>query len=210
MQQPELGRISGRFLPGLRYSPDTEFKNGQHWRQCRAYWDPVWLRREYSDNKKSAHDIAKQFGITENAIPFWIKKHGIPTRTISEIRKVKRWGSPGKSNPMFGKRGPLNPNWAGGHTPFRQSLYAKVEWQRIARYVKKRDPVCRLCGGDGRLEIHHIEQIADLPLLALEESNLIRLCQKCHMRIRGQERRWRRRLTALIPQRRGGDTNGSS
>jgi len=173
-----------------------QFQKGQHWRPRRPWYDRAWLIEAYA--RQSTGDIAKAHGVTDAAILFWLKKHQIPARDISTARALKHWGADGSKNPMYGKRGALNPHWKGGHTPARQAMYASAEWRATARAVKRRDPVCRRCGSAGRLEIHHITSFADAPLLATALGNVIRLCQPCHKRTLGRERWWSKRLYRLI------------
>jgi len=172
---------NGRFVRGGHYSPKTEFKKGTHWRQHKPYWDKDWLYREYSDHKRSAADIAKDFGVTENAILFWLDKHGIKRRTTSEARTVKRWGSFGKENPMYGHTGKKNPNWRGGCTPDRQAFYSSEEWGKVVQKVWARDEYrCQLCGASEHgLHIHHIIPFSEKAHRA-DPDNLVLLCRKCH------------------------------
>ena len=180
------------------------FQKGQHWRPKRPYWNREWLLSEYLDKKRSAADIAIEFKVTENAILFWLAKHKIPTRSISEVRKIKRWGAAGEKNPMYGRTGILNPNWQGGLTPLRQSFYAQREWKKLSRDVHKRDKVCRLCESSLQLEIHHIEPFSQAPLLVMDIGNVILLCKECHKKMRRKEKLWRKKLYALIEK--GGST----
>jgi hypothetical protein len=188
-----------RIKKGQHLSRATEFQKGQHWRTRKPYWDREWLRVEYEDKKKSAAEIAAQFGITENAILFWLAKHKIPTRTMTEVRAVKKWTTPrGAGNPMYGKRGILNKNWKGGLTPLRQRIYAKAEWGEFARQVFARDRCCRLCESKEKMEIHHIDPFSQSPLLVMDIGNVLVLCRKCHKMIQGKERKWKRKLYQLI------------
>lgn len=164
----------------------------------RPFWQREWLRIEYQEKGRSAREIAVQFGMAENTILFWLHKHAIPTRSISDTRKVKHWGLCGPQNPMFGKRGMLNPHWKGGLTPLRQLVYTNSEWKEFEKKVKKRDRCCRLCGDIHDLQIHHIEPFAKAPLLVMDIGNVIRLCGPCHRRIQGKERRWRKKFYRLI------------
>lgn len=177
---------------------DGRFKEGQHWRPRQLWWDKAWLENEYVTLKQSASEIAERCGCTENNIGFWLVKHGIPRRTMREVRQVKRWGATGEKNPMFGKIGILSPQWKGGLTPFRQRLYSSLEWKAFAAKVRRRDKTCRLCGSTERLEIHHIEPFSLAPLLVMAIGNVIRLCHKCHVKMRGRERWWRKRLYRLV------------
>ena len=180
----------------------AHFRKGEHWRPAQPYWNRDWLFTEYVTKGRSAGNIATEFGVTENNILYWLLKLGIPRRSMKEIRKAKHWGAEGVRNPMYGKRGILNPNWRGGYTPARQAIYASSEWRQFAKAIRKRDKVCRLCGGTTQLEIHHIEPFSLAPLLVMFIGNAILLCNSCHKKTLGKERRWRRRLLSLPPERR--------
>jgi|SRR3990167_2315225 len=192
--------INGRFIKGIRYNPKTEFKKGQHWRKKKPFWDRDWLYKEYSIKCRSAENIAKQFNVTENNILFWLKKHKIQTRLMTEIRNIKHWGLSGKKNGMYGRRGILNPNWKGGLTPHRQQSYSRAEWRKLRKDLFKRDKNCRICGSIEKLEIHHIEPLSQSPLLLLDIGNVILLCNNCHKKLKGKELRWRKKLYRLINQ----------
>lgn len=170
----------GQFVKGYSAHPETQFKKGEHWREPKPYWNKEWLENEYTNKQKTASEIASEWGITDNAICFWLNKHGIKTRTVSETRAIKYWGLPGKENGMYGKIGEDNPNWKGGITDERQAFYSSHEWKRVARLVRKRDKVCQKCGKKNcKKDIHHI-----VSFLVVEErtnpNNLILLCKKCH------------------------------
>jgi hypothetical protein len=139
VERTDMRNEKGQFIKGVRSHPETEFKPGQHWREHKPFWDKAWLQTEYTDKQRSAGEIAAEFGTTESAILFWLRKHGIPRRTISEARDVKRWGASREGNPMYGKRGPESPSWKGGSTPERQSLYSSLEWTDAVETVWQRD-----------------------------------------------------------------------
>jgi hypothetical protein len=196
-----MDKSNGQFKKGEHRSRATEFKKGQHWRPRKPFWEKAWLENEYVGKQRAAIDIAAQFGVGETAILFWLKKHNIPTRGMSEVRKVKHWGQSGTANPMYGKRGEKHPNWAGGVTPFRQSLYASYEWGQFALFVFRRDQGnCQVCGGKGK-DIHHIIPLRRAPMLIMDPANVILLCKKCHKKMQGKERRWENRLFGILTVR---------
>lgn len=171
----------GRFIKGKRYSPATEFKKGEHWRPQKPYWDREWLRREYEDNFRSANEIAEQFGITEMAILYWLRKHKIPRRDMTKIRSKKHWGASGEQNGMYGRSGETNSNWNGGITPDRQSFYISRKWKDACSAVYKRDEAqCQRCGiKNESLHVHHVVGFENKKLRA-DIDNLILLCADCH------------------------------
>jgi len=89
----------------------------------------------------------------------------------------------GSDNPMFGRNGEDNPNWRGGITPERQSIYQSEDWKSLVSKVWKRDKAtCKRCGvhrNDVDMDIHHI-----IPFYyvdhRLDLDNLILLCKECH------------------------------
>ena len=186
-----MGKIrdkKGRFLKGYHYSPETELKKGTHWRPRQKWWNNDWLYEEYIIKKKSAFDIAKENNTTGNNILYWLEKLNVPKRNTSESRKVKYWGSKGKDNPMYNKRGKLNPNWQGGKSPFRQMKYGRSEWKEIRKNILKRDNYfCQICKTkykkENKLIIHHWFPICCFPEFIDKEWNLITLCENCHKKI---------------------------
>jgi hypothetical protein len=174
----------GRFLKNNHYSIKTEFKKGQHWRVHQPYWDKKYLIEEYITKGKSLSDIAKIHNCHTNNIWYFIKKHNIKFRSISESRKLKYWGLKGQDNPMFNKRGELHPNWKGGITPERQSFYISNEWKKACSFVWKRDNAqCqrfKIKENEGvPFHIHHIISFRNKELRA-DTTNLILLCEICH------------------------------
>lgn len=170
----------GRFIKGIKYSPATQFKKNEHWRERMPYWDREWLRCEYEDKFRSAKDIADQFGITEAAIFYWLRRHKIKRRNMIDIRAKKYWGSKGEKNGMFGKNGEANPYWKGGITQERQAFYASQEWKDACSEVYKRDNAkCKRCGSSEDLQVHHIISFRNKELRS-NIDNLVLLCKTCH------------------------------
>ena len=163
-----------------------QFKKGHHWRKPKPWWDREWLALEYIKKQRSAADIAKDYNVGETAIHYWLKKHGIKTRNVSEARKIKYWGLSGSDNPMWNRRGELNPRWKGGISPERQRFYSSYEWKAACSKVWVRDKAeCQRCNlkkddqSDMPFHIHHIEPFDNIKLRA-EVSNLVLLCEVCH------------------------------
>jgi hypothetical protein len=161
-----------------------QFEKGSHWRKPQAFRDEAWLRSEYVEKERSAGDIARDFGVTDAAILFWMRRFGIPRRTTSGARAVKSWGSFGADNPMWNRRGELSPNWKGGVTPERQAFYKSPEWRLACREVWARDEAtCRRCGvhaDEGLpMHVHHIRTFAHVPTRA-DPNNLTLVCEPCH------------------------------
>ena len=87
--------------------------------------DKKKIQNLYWEQLKSQTEIGKIFNVTQSAIGYFMKKHGIKARTISESET-------GKLNPFYGKRhtketknlisfknkgklaGEKNPHWKGG------------------------------------------------------------------------------------------------
>lgn len=163
-----------------------QFKKGQHWRNHAIFREKDWLIENYVTKKRSTGEIAQEFGVTDVAIIFWLRKHNIQRRTIAEARDVKHWGVSGLDNPMWNKTGELNPNWRGGVTADRQSFYASQEWKFACSQVWKRDnATCQRCGAnrmdnaDIAFHIHHIVSFS-VKELRSELSNLLLVCEPCH------------------------------
>ena len=161
-----------------------QFEKGYTYRQPKPYWDREWLLLEYVEKNKPANQIAEEQGCTENNVLYFLNKHEIPRREMRVIRGNKHWGLVGVDNPMWNKKGELNPNWRGGITPERQSFYQSQEWKDACVEVWRRDKaLCQRCGikkgTDMPFHIHHIEGFASKELRAIL-SNLILLCEGCH------------------------------
>jgi len=148
------------------------------------FHDREWLYDQYINKELSAQEIASQFSVTEGLILFWLRRHDIDRRNVSEARDIKHWGLSGEDNPMFGKRGDKASAWKGGCTPERQAFYATPEWATAVKVVWKRDKgKCQRCGVKGEygvlMHIHHVVSFTVKELRA-EPSNLVLLCAKCH------------------------------
>lgn len=161
-----------------------QFKKGFTWRKPKPYWNKKWLFNEYIILGKSTGDIAKEQGCLDTNIQYFLIKFGIKRRSISDARKKKYWGQIGVDNPMWNRKGELNPRWLGGITPERQSFYVSQEWKNACSNTWKRDnATCQRCKTkketDIPFHIHHIKSFEDKELRA-DINNLVLLCEVCH------------------------------
>jgi 5-methylcytosine-specific restriction endonuclease McrA len=99
-------------------------------------------------------------------------------------------------------RGENNPGWTGGYEP-----YYGPSWRPAMRAVRKRDKVCRRCEVSpkelGRaLDVHHLTPFKAFGvarhLEANDISNLIALCNTCHLAVEWETNR-RSLHAALTP-----------
>ena len=61
----------------------------------KKYRDENWLYAEYWKNERSAPNMAKECGVTKRVVHYWMRKHGIPLRTVSEAKRGRLhhfWG----------------------------------------------------------------------------------------------------------------------
>lgn len=146
-----------------------------------------WFRNAYLVKRKSTIEIAKTLGVSHAAINVWLKRFGVVLRTVREAAK----------------KGELNRCWKGGISGARKLLIPSYEWKNACRIVKKRDKGhCRLCASKGILtkgrDVHHIDMFVEALLLACDPGNLVLLCKPCHIKITGNEKRWKKRLFKII------------
>lgn len=170
-----------------------QFLKGQHWREAKPYWNKGWLVNQYLSLRKPAAQIATENGCKENNILYWLNKHGIKTRSVVEVRKIKTWRLSGKQNGMYGRTGKSNPNWKGGVAPERQALYSSREWSKVVSVVWKRDKAtCQMCTtkkdeSDKQFHVHHIKAFALYPKLRCDADNLLLVCKPCHNKLHSKE-----------------------
>lgn len=182
-------------IPTRRRGWNIPYGPGGKSKPTKPYHEREWLYHEYVERDRSARDIADEFGVTTNNILYFLHKLKIPTRSLKKARSLFEVRLVGEANAMFGKTGPLNPNWQGGCTPERQAFYSTPEWKEAQGAVWQRDnATCRRCDvrADGpqdqrpTMHIHHIVsfQKEDHRLIL---SNLMLVCASCHYWIHGAE-----------------------
>lgn len=68
--------------------------------------------------------------------------------------------------------------------PAEKSKQYDWQWRRLRAWHIKREPLCRVCLGDGRIvaadEVHHVVAIHVDPSRRLDPTNLMSLCTPCH------------------------------
>lgn len=148
------------------------------------YQDKKWLFEQYVTKQRTTTEIAEDFDVTPRTIVYWLRKHNIQTRTISETRKIKFWSLSGEINGMYGVTGEDNPNWKGGCTPERQAVYSSIEWGKAVKAVWERDQkICQRCNKVWKwgksYHIHHIISFS-VRELRTNPDNLVLLCESCH------------------------------
>lgn len=161
------------------------FVKGSHWRPQKPHWSADWLREQYAVLGRSTGEIALEAGCTDGAILYWLRKHGISRRSVSDARLIKHWGAVGAANPMHGKTGALNPRFVDGSSPERQRMYARGEGRAFIRAALERDRYrCRRCDepkrGRRSLHVHHVKAWAGNEALRFDLSNVVILCRPCH------------------------------
>lgn len=167
--------------------PDSlgRFTKGEHWRQPKPHWVADWLREQYVALCRSTGEIAAACECTDANVIYWLKRHGIARRNISEARAIKHWGSSGEANPMHGKTGAANPRYVDGSSPERQRLYVQGDGRSFLRSVLERDEyACKRFNAPKAapksLHVHHIKPWAGNPSLRFDLANAITLCRHCH------------------------------
>jgi len=97
----------------------------------------------------------------------------------------------GEANPMFGRKGPLSPTWAGGTSNLPYPFDFNDELKSLIR--ERDNHICQLCGRtkeeEGKnLSVHHIDYIKE----NLDPSNLITLCNRCNSKVNHGRSNWQK------------------
>ncbi len=174
----------------------------------RVYKDPDWLRQRYVDEGLEQEVIGRLAGVSTHTIRAWVRKHGLqkPVGSWTKGRipwnKGKRyragWKHTAETKRLLGdlKRGPNNPHWKGGITPYSVRIRRGVK-ALAPEVLRRHNYTCRLCGcRGGLLTMHHVLPIWARPDLALDMTNLVPLCEKCHLQVNGHELEYAERFSA--------------
>jgi hypothetical protein len=150
-----------------------------HYRQDAPYKHREWLIDQYVTQNRTIVDMAADCGVDVTQITRFMDRFGIDRRNKSEARIGRQAGA-------------KNPAWKGGTTPERQRLYKTQAWKDVIKAVYERDGYqCQRCGETkarpkGR-HAHHIRPWADDVSLRFELSNLVTLCERCHIWVHSRE-----------------------
>lgn len=144
-----------------------------HYHSAKTYHDRQWLHNAYIVERRSAEDIAREFGVAGVTVTRNLRRVGIEVRDAKESKIG-----------VFA--GAKNASWKGGVTPERQRLYKTQQWRQLVRFIFERDQFrCQRCGvgqaSKHHLHAHHIKPWADNEQLRFETTNLITLCRDCHL-----------------------------
>jgi len=163
------------------------------------YKSAEWLRRHYVEMGMEQADIAALAGVSTHTIRSWVAKHELQKPTGSwtvgrspwnKGRKYRAgWKHTPETRRRLGdqKRGPNNPHWKGGITPFSVTVRRGVN-ELAPNVLARFDFTCQLCGKrGGTLVMHHVLPIWARPDLALAVSNLRPLCEPCHFKVNTHE-----------------------
>lgn len=175
-----------------------------------------WLIDQYINQGKDANQIASEVGRDGKSVWNWLSVYGIQTRSrghntshlpkdgstfrgkhhSNETKEKIRAASLLDGRVPYLKNGDHwlkgvskedHPNWIGGLTPDRQSVYASQAWIDAVKSVWSRDKAtCQRCGKHhntsairGTFHIHHLVSF-QVKELRTDPSNLVLLCKECH------------------------------
>ena len=77
----------------------------------------------------------------------------------------------------------------------KMKKYNEIKWSEVVRKaIRDRDKVCKLCGKQNLLVVHHI----DWNKKHSTEDNLILLCRKCHYKVHRNKDKYLQKLLDLV------------
>lgn len=139
-------------------------KRGHNYKDNLTLDGSDWIGRKH---KQSTKDKIREARLKDGHVPY-LNKDGV------------HW--------LKGVKGKEHPQWKGGLTPERQSVYSSKEWVECVKKVWKRDnAICQKCGkhhnteeNRGNFHIHHIISFQNKETQT-KADNLILLCKSCHL-----------------------------
>lgn len=81
-------------------------------------------------------------------------------------------------------------------------FYNSKRWRKLSKEAKKRDKnECQMCKDKGLYkaakQVHHIEEVKDNPMRALDITNLTSLCIECHNTLHNRQKKLNTSLNKL-------------
>jgi len=202
----ELCGISGATIRkwihrlGVHQKTNTETRLKDRFSNAvKTYHSKSWLIGKYEKERLSAGVIGKSCGTDGSVVRTWLRKYGIPTRTLREshlgyqasgitrqrmsISQKERL----RQHPEAIKRGPDNPLYinGNGNLPYPETFNKELKKQ-----IRLRDEFrCQLCGTsikEKRLHVHHI----NYDINDNRKRNLISLCNTHHNQANYSREKW--------------------
>lgn len=204
--------VKGRFVKGVHYNRETEFKKGlipwikgrQHTEKTKCRISEVQIGKHHSPEtefKKRPHTIYKRIcpQCNEEFSTEKRKQRGRKQQFCSpscngkwyyqnsqKSREALKLGGTKK----YKLRGEDHPNWKGGtYEGNRKKDEGRSEYKKWRRRVFERDNftcvICKEVGGE--LNAHHIKPYVDYPELRYDVNNGITLCEDCHIAVHRDE-----------------------
>lgn len=145
----------------------------------------------YVNQKRTGLEIARYFGIGRTTVDRYIKRYGLTRRSISEVRRNKKWNSGDKqrselSDRMKGLTGDKNPGYKGGHIDENgyRSIYVDRKLIKEHRYVMQQHIGRKLLRSE---DVHHLN--GDKLDNRLENLQLLTKSEHAQLHWSRQERR---------------------
>lgn len=179
---PVCGKVHFRTPYESRLHPCCSSKCGQVFRSknIRKRHDIKEMERLYKIELKSLREISRIMHLDARWISHLLKQRGVKMRKGSEAIRIQ-W----RNNPRRRKKQSKRMSTGREHTEkYIKEMEKDRYWhRRWVQAIKKRDKLCKICGGSKNLEAHHIKNIVDFPELKLKLDNGMLLCKKCHSKL---------------------------
>ena len=151
------------------YIEDQTQPNGITWIAFDSYQNDVkTLRGDYVFAEAMQYQVTKNTGDTPAQQSSWTKFLQLMQKILDSFQRGLGLGD-------------YHPDRLGGAA-------RSPEWPKVRAAHLLKEPVCQLCGGKTKLNVHHIRPFHLRPELELDDTNLITLCTgssstiNCHVR----------------------------
>lgn len=155
-----------------------------------TYQNKEWLEIHYAKGL-IPREIALIAGVSTEAIKKWSYHHSLTWQkrppnshkgkklNISETERERRRNHAAALKKGKPNHGPSHPAWK-SDLPIEKRAY---NWLKYARpnLLERAGHTCQDCGSPhARLHCHHVYPVLERPDLAMDESNIVVLCPRCH------------------------------